>query len=207
MLPLVVALPACWFLFIALRHTRLRRFVSPAPASSSAVIAVSPPWSLQVSTRALNDVPSRLLSSSFLPRVVSKRTSTSQRRRRRRLSAWFDTGMVVVSLVGLIVAQGVLILAAFKALRMVFGEIAVVGGDAAAVPTRVSKRAAIPSAAHGGTASYSASSRQGEGGKVEGDVTAAASGLLFRPLLVRSFANRISSPPASGPSWRFVQID
>lgn len=109
MLPLVAALPACWFLFIALRRIRPRRSVSPTSDTSSAssnvtVIAISPAVvvaSLDPRSRQCPDP-----TASFF--VLACRASSTGARPTREggggggggcCSGWFrhDTGMVVVS--------------------------------------------------------------------------------------------------------------
>jgi hypothetical protein len=136
MLPLVAALPACWFLFIALRRIRPRRSVSPTSDTSSAssnvtVIAISPPWSLQVSTRALDNVPTRLRFSSFS--LAARRRQAHDQLAKEEEEVVVQAGFVTTPewsssvLVDLIVAQGVLVPAALEALRTAFDGIATLG--------------------------------------------------------------------------------
>lgn len=169
MLPLVLALPACWFLFIALRCTRprLRPFVSPAPPTplvSSSSIVVSPPWSLHLSTRALNNVPTQLLSFFLL--TARWQQAHIEVERTMRLSGRLDTGTVR--------RQSRRLDRSARRARPSYSQSSTSGGTrrnrhtGAAYTRRYSaagiskiKRAAIPpsrAAAGGGTDPYSASS-------------------------------------------------
>lgn len=106
MLPLVAALPACWFLFIALRRIRPRRSVSPTSDTSSAtsntVIAISPAVVVASVDPRSRQCPD---PTAFFFVLACRASSTGARPTREGgggggcCSGWFrhDTGMVVVS--------------------------------------------------------------------------------------------------------------
>lgn len=127
-----------WLVFcVALQIARPRIQPFLSRVSSPRHLITLDTFSFSISTTSLNDAPRRLLD--ILPRIRSTRTRRTSSK--RRLTWCYDTG-ALLALAGLVVAQVMLLWAAWRAIASA-AQVLLPGDDAKIPPPRLLKRVPV----------------------------------------------------------------